>query len=217
MNKDELGRVFTDVRKAYRLLHGYHTRIIDSAKLIGKNICKEAVYLSYESDIQILGPRNLLESSSWKWDATPLISVAFIWEKRLEMKGRTKDSEYSIPGDLYIDVKFIADSVFDEAIKPKRPEEPKPEEMGDPEDAMSLVRLSIIKCIKEKRDTNFWKIWSKPRSKYPDGPVGLSIWEDVFMIYSELHDATKFVDSGSISSICELFKQNAVHELDINL
>ena len=150
-----LTQKMVEVRKAYRLLHGYHKRLIDIGKLISEQFSSARYYQQELSSTPYTTRRNPFEKDYWAWDATPLISVSYLFTSGSNAKNA--DSVHK-PGDYLLELSFVADSEYDDWES--RAREADPSKFKSAEDARSTLSMLLIRCEQESRGLTWNKVWN---------------------------------------------------------
>lgn len=212
MDRD-LKEAFLDVRKAYRLLHGYHTRVIDTARMVGDLLAPAGkeweFWMNPTHTTPFSSGRRLLTSQNWVWDATPLIGVSFLWVKHERQEGWEKIHG---EGDALLGMEFIADSGFRQQLSSNKDKEPLPESMGDPAQAKTEVRLAVIvRASPSSADVSWYDLWRD--KQYPKERGETVALRDGHKMYSRLYDAIDFASEDAIRAICAAFKEQCVSRL----
>lgn len=165
-----LEQKMVEVRKAYRLLHGYHKRLVDVGGIIFSQF-RDAVYYRQElSSNPYTTRRNPFEKDYWAWDATPLISVSYLFLGRVARK--SSESIHRI-GDYLLDITFTADSEYEDNLGSK---EAGPVEFGPPERSRSDISLLLIRCEADSDGFGWNDIWHS--RDYPEKDRWSGRWRD---------------------------------------
>lgn len=204
----DLEPVFVDVRKAYRLLWGYHRRIIDTARLMQGVIAPQSERLGNPPTLTPMSSgRNLMASDDWLWDATPLISVSFLWvhhTSRKDWKGRHH------PDDYMLDIHFIADSAFEEASEG---DEPDPSKLPLPAECRTETRITVVKPRQDVSNTDWYRVWEE--NDYPCNGEMSGTWSDEYAVYSEISATSAFIDKEAIEIASKRFRTRAFDALEL--
>lgn len=204
-DNSELSRALLDVRKAYRLLHGYHRRVLDTAALLAEQFSDATFHRTQLGCSPFTARRNPFERTYWVWDATPLVSVSFLYVRHLG--GQDKDQVHR-PGDYLLDISFVADSEYTNAVEGSN-REPDPEGFLPPEDSASYLVLLLIRCERENRGHSWISIWNE--DDYPDESQASTKWGDQpYQAFFQKIPMELLADQGAVTRIGEEFKMWAL-------
>ena len=152
MSDNDLQAALLDVRKAYRLLYGFHRRIFDMARVI------DGVLPGYE--FQLMRPFNKSISAKWKpqrkttdyWEALPFYSTDFVWSK-------TAAESQLLPTDRIFGISVFADNAWggeDDDFKLA------PEEFNNTvEEATTVAYLCLGKPVKMLSEVTVEDAWTE--------------------------------------------------------
>lgn len=154
MNRDDtLAAALLDVRKAYRLLYGFHRRVFDMARTIDG--CLDGfTFNGSDSGYSFLGDK-------WKpqkkricyWDALPFYSTYFLWIKCKDLANLEKKSWHVNASDRLFGIEMVVDDLADSA------EECDPESFGQPESAKTTVRFFFGRALVERDHVSIKDAW----------------------------------------------------------
>jgi hypothetical protein len=109
-SRDDLAKVLVDVRKAYRLLHGYHRRLNDLLQRVEETVGQRGLVFERWAPANVdpvPGPKKAFFSpDKWAWDLTPAYQVTCAWSSS-PTSGKVRriglvavaDTGYSVRGD----------------------------------------------------------------------------------------------------------------------
>jgi len=110
MSRDDLARALVDVRKAYRLLQGYHRRLNDLLQRVEEKVGQRGlVFESWAPQNVAFLPRStklFFAPYNWAWDLTPAYQVSCAWSsppaggevRRIGLVA-VADTGYNVQGD----------------------------------------------------------------------------------------------------------------------
>lgn len=203
METNELKAALIDVRKAYRLLYQYHRRVIDTARLVHELLAPSSAWAGNQcSVVPMMSNRNLLTSTNWIWDATPLVGISFLWKGSVAPPRKGRPGNGSRAGDYLVDVNFDADTEFSSRLDRG---EPDPTTFGPPDTAQSTVRITVA-MANQDCSTSVFDAWES--NEYPTNDTCTTIWDEAFVVYSELFEAERLADETAITRLCVSFTEN---------
>lgn len=207
---NELAGALCDVRKAYRLLHGYHRRVLDVASLIAG--CFDSVsWLATEFGCSpMTRRRNPFDQGYWMWDATPMVLTHFLFT---DHRGGRGWETHHRPGDYLLDVTAVADSEFHDY---EYSGEPDPAGFTkSPEQASSKFILTLVTPCGEQKDKNWLTVWNN--NDYP-AHAQAEDWNDgSYRAYSEEVAMEDFADSDAVAQIAGRFRKAAFSRLGLGM
>lgn len=83
LSQHELKNVFTDVRRAYRLLYNYHDRIQDLARFIANRLEFHDFRLGRPLFSDPLQPKKIINNDRWTWDFLPGYCFDYLFADRV--------------------------------------------------------------------------------------------------------------------------------------
>jgi hypothetical protein len=206
--KNELAAALCDVRKAYRLLHGYHRRVLDVASLVASRFDKVAWLATEFGCSPMTRRRNPFDQGYWMWDATPMVLTHFLFTEH--GSGRGWETHHR-PGDYLLDVTAVADSEFHDY---EYGDEPDPAAFAKPpEAAASKMILTLITPCGEQKDKTWLKVWNN--NDYPEHARAADWNDGSYRAYSETIAMEEFGDSDAAVRIAERFRNAAFSALQL--
>jgi len=155
--ESELKTALVDVRKAYRLLYYYTTRLIDLAQVISGHF--DVDYYFYQVRPQspagwsrlLGGPMTL---SSWAWLLSYDFSILYL------PKGA--DPNQPKAGQWMLELRFLTDTAYDSLNEP----DAAPDGLQKPEESCSVLDINAFVCTKDCTFNWHGDLYS--RSPWPD-------------------------------------------------
>lgn len=141
-----MAEIFTEVRKAYRILFDYQTRILDLMDFIEKSyaISFSGGFSQFSSTVPKKGKLNL-----WAWDWLPMYYYEFFFEKK------------TVDGHLRLSVFLLNDSGFYDAEM----DEKAPDKLNI--DSYSKPESSSTKLILLAGNNFWWEDWDMVAEDLP--------------------------------------------------
>ena len=199
----EMSEALIDVRKAYRLLYGYHRRVRDIVQLCAKILPEQP--FKQRTIVNSLGSRSQPLGTWWTWDCTPTFDWMFLFADDRGAKSKTKSK-------LLFVINFIADDQLEDAMENRG--EPDPSKLAPSERSNSVIDLYMIRStLREPNWTKFFDAYYVDENEAKSDPVFR--WSDNgqstdYSAYWIRVPMESFVDEQSIVSIVKTFRENAV-------
>ncbi len=147
-NKSQLESALTDVRKAYRLLYGYHRRIRDIVELCAQIIPEKP--FKQLTTVSSLTANKRPIGDWWTWDCTPTFDWTFLFAEPAIVKSK-------IGIKFLLVISFVADEILEDAVSEN--EEPDGSTLGSVEESRSVVEFCMISTF--QKDPAWHQIWSQ--------------------------------------------------------
>lgn len=202
-SKNDLADALLDVRKAFRLLWGYHRRVRDIVELCSK-MYPESPASKQSFTVSPLSGRGNPLSAWWTWDCTPTVDWTFLFIPAAEgSKGKSRHM---------MAISFIADDAFEGSELA----DPDPEKLGSVEDAKSIIELTM--CFATSRSALDWsRIWNSYELNEEQGaahPLESSEGRsDQYFAYRKRIPMEEFEDEPGIRKIIADFRADALESL----
>ena len=133
----ELQGALLDVRKAFRLLHGYHRRIRDIVELAAR-VLPMTPYGQSTSVTPMTGNRTPL-NDWWTWDCTPTFNWTFFFRERAAPAGAPR---------FLLVMRVIADTGLETLGGPGSKDLP-PDAFGDAAASDTVVQLLMVRASEQ--------------------------------------------------------------------
>lgn len=197
-----LEQALLDVRKAYRLLHGYHRRTLDTAAIIAEQFSDTQFHKTQLHQSPFTSRRDPFDRGYSTWDATPLIDVSFLFVRQ----SGTKDADtIHRPGDFLLDITFSADSGYSDW----EDGDPEPEHFPPPEKSRSELTLLLIQAQKECRNKSWIAVWND--DDYPENEKSSRKWgSGDYKAHYQKVSMSELVDREAIVKIATSFRKRAL-------
>lgn len=205
MNRDAtLAAALLDVRKAYRLLYGYHRRVFDMARTIDG--CLDGFAFSgSEAGYAFLGDK-------WKpqkkricyWDALPFYSTYFLWAKCKDAAHLEKKSKRLNLSDRIFGIEVVADNLADAS------EEWDPETFGAPESSTTTFRCFFGRSLVERAGVSILEAWDED---VEETGVATRSEDGNFVLWREDIDMVTLATKADVISSIKAFISNAEQAL----
>lgn len=206
--KNELSTALCDVRKAYRLLHGYHRRVLDVASLIVSRFDKVAWLATEFGCSPMTRRRNPFDQGYWMWDATPMVLTHLLFTEHGSGQGwETRHRQ----GSYLLDVTVVADSEFQDYDYSG---EPDPSGfVKSAEAAASKVILTVVTPRGEQSGKDWLAVWRN--NDYAEH-ASAEDWNDgSYRAYTEVVAMDELVDSDTVVRFADRFRNAAFSALGI--
>ena len=199
--KNELSSALCDVRKAYRLLHGYHRRVLDVASTIASQFGKMSWLATEFGCSPMTRRRNPFDQGYWMWDATPMVQTHFLFT----------ESGSDSRGDYLLDITVVGDSEFYDY---EYSGEPNPAEFEKtPEAAASRIDLLLVASRTKQRNRSWLKVWKG--NERPDHEM-IEDWNNgSYRAYCETIAMEELVDTEAVTQLSQRFRKTAFSKLDL--
>lgn len=203
MNQD-LNEALLDVRRAYRLLSNYQTRLFDLLSYIRDKLAAVHYYQDYvftrPNDL-----RGLENQAAAGLRFLPFLDLSAIW---LRHQNQEEPGHNHLPGDLMFGAWVRSDTGFDkyQGVYIEQTAEA----------SKSLLVLSVVICDTPNDTPGNWysKVWN-PLPYPKDGEVGTSDFVPGYRVYSNSIDMAELEDQHSVDAAIEKWRKNAATALNV--
>lgn len=196
----DLQESLIDVRKAYRLLADYQSRILDALAIIKSEL--GAISYTYHDRNKFPRKMDRLELIVEAGKSfLPFNDISMLW-----LKSNDNDDPIHVHrfGDMLIDVIVRSDTGNGEFDEPTK----------SPEESQSELRIYFILCKRSTRSKSdwYWSVWNK--TDYPPlNKVMPCDGSDDYYMYGEALSLDQFPDKESVQSAIKALRERASEKL----
>lgn len=201
---NQISDALLDVRKAFRLLHGYNRRIRDIVEVARTAIPEQP--FKQETWVSPLTGNKRPVGPWWTWDCTPTFDWTFLF----------RDEASTEPMKYLVAMGFVADEALEDALDEDG--EPDPGALRDADQSRTLVELCLIAAKQPSPD--WMKIWDAHWIDR-DGTEGRRSYlkrdkddeDSEFPCYLKRIPLEEFTNENAVVSIVKSFRSEAVAAL----
>lgn len=204
-DKSQMSSALVDVRKAYRLLYGYHRRIRDIVELCAQIIPEKP--FKQLTTVNTLTANKRPLGDWWTWDCTPTFDWIFLFVEPGEAK-RKAGMKFMLV------LSFVADEALEDAVS--EDEEPDGSTLGAVEESRSVVECCMVGSL--HKDPAWHQIWSQHWTGGEELISAPMLREDDtesldIMAYWKRIPMEEFSDEATVKLLVERFRSEALRAL----
>lgn len=193
-----------DVRKAFRLLWGYHRRVRDIVELCARILpgtTPRQMFINYP-----LSETTKPLGSNWDtWECTPTVHWTFLF---LPGGRRSK----GLSARMVLGMSFIADTAFDDA----ETSDPDPVEFGPVEGARTVVDLYMY-TARSRVKVDWLEMWNELDAHRLEATAAAmeddEVPSDRYFVYWQRYPLQDFKDKSSVERMVNRFRDEAARAL----